>query len=360
MHLTARSFRNLADLDLELPTGGAVFLGANAHGKTSLLECLDYPVLFRSFRAATDQEVGRWGGAGFRMCLAAEIAGDSRRFEIAMSRLARRKQIRVDGVEVPKLNDAVGQWITVTFLPSDLRLIQGGASERRRYLDRALSLADPGYLRSLWRYRATLAQRNAALRARRGSVARAFDGTLAEAGAGVVAKRERWVAAMQESFSAECDALGESGPVTLAYRGGAELSDPAAWPAALDLAAGQELARGATLVGPHRDDLRLEREGRALRDYGSTGQQRTAAVALRLCERATLRTARGAEPVLLLDDVFAELDGERQDRLASRLAAAPAGQVFVTAPRRDELPRHLSLEQFELYEGLVRAVRIAA
>lgn len=360
VHLTARGFRNLADLDLEVPAGGAVFLGDNAHGKTSVLECLDYPVLFRSFRAGTDQEVVRWDGTGFRVLLQAEVGNATHGFEIEVRRGVRRKRIRIDGAEPPRFTDAVGRWVAVTFLPTDLRLIQGAATERRRYLDRMLSLADPEYLRALLRYRATLAQRNAALRARQASVARAFDQSLAESGAVLATGRWRWVEDTREGFRAECDALGEPGGVALRYRGAPELGDPAAWEQALERAAPQELGRGMTLVGPHRDDLLLELGGRPLRDYGSTGQQRTAAVALRLSERGTLRRVLGAEPVLLLDDVFAELDGDRQRRLAARLEAADGGQVFVTAPRRDELPPRLALEPFELSEGRVRGARVAA
>ena len=124
--------------------------------------------------------------------------------------------------------------------------------------------------------------------------------------------------------------------------GSPELADPGAWTEALAGARTADCARGASTVGPHRDDLRLEIGGRPLREFGSTGQQRSAAVALKLLELATLREARGTEPALLLDDVFAELDDERRQRLAPRLIGPEDRQVFVTAPRAEELPRELA------------------
>jgi DNA replication and repair protein RecF len=358
--LAARSFRNLTDLDLELPPGGAVFLGPNAHGKTSILECLYYPVLFRSFRASTDQEVARWDGPGFGLALEAEVAQRSRSFAVTFARTGRRKRILVDDEEATRLSDVVGQWLAVAFLPTDLSLVQGAAVERRRFLDRVLALADPEYLRALVRYRATVAQRNAALRSGKVAVARVFDLGLRGPGAYLVRRRLAWVRDTADAFGSECEALGESGPIGLAYRGDAALAEEAAWEGALRAAEARERARGISLVGPQRDDLVLERRGRSLRDAGSTGQQRTAAVALKLCELLTLRRARGIEPVLLLDDVFAELDRDRQARLAARLETPGLRQVFVTAPRRDEVPSELDLEWFEVADGRVSATRVAA
>jgi DNA replication and repair protein RecF len=352
VHLTARRFRNLADQDLELPPDGAVFLGPNGQGKTNLLEALYYPVLFRSFRGAVDVDVCRWDGPGFHMSLAA--GGPARTFEASFQRTGRRKRIAVDGVDMPRVADAVGRWLAVAFLPTDLQLVQGPAAGRRQYVDRVLALADPAYLHALLRYRAVLAQRNAALRGGRADLASAFDDGLAGPGARVVRARLAWVDATAARYAAESDALGEPVPADLGYRGNVALAEAEAWPEALRDAAGRDQARGMTTVGPHRDDLALSLNGRSLREFGSAGQQRTAAVALKLCELATLAEARGTEPALLLDDVFAELDRERQERLAGRLGVPGARQVFLTAPRRDELPPALDLEVFEVTDGAAR------
>lgn len=353
VRLVARGFRNLADLELDLPPGGAAFLGPNGHGKTSLLEALYYPVLFRSFRAAADPDIGCWDGPGFHVAVRTEGPAGGGEVSASFSRDGRRKRIAVDGVETPRLTDAVARWLAVVFLPTDLALVQGPAAGRRQYLDRVLSLSDPGYLRSLLRYRAAVGQRNAALRSRRTDLAGVFGKALAEPGAAVVRQRFRWVAAAGDRFRAECRALGEPMPVSLEYRGDPDLADPDAWPAALAAASEREQARGMSLVGPQRDDIVLQLDGRALREFGSTGQQRTAAIALKLCELGTIGAARGTEPALLLDDVFAELDRTRQDRLAARLTEPGVRQVFVTAPRRDELPAGLDLDLMVVEDGRV-------
>jgi DNA replication and repair protein RecF len=352
VHLVVRGFRNLADLELELPPEGAAFLGPNGQGKTSLLEALYYPVLCRSFRGASDAAVARWDGPGFRIGLAASINGGLA-FEATFRRIDRAKRITVNGSDVPRLLDAVGHWLAVVFQPGDLHLVQGGASARRQYLDRVLSLTDAGYLRALLKFRGALAQRNAALRGGRTDLASAFDGALAESGAQVVGGRNAWVTAWRERFSEECALLGEPQAATWEYRGDTALADPGAWPEALRSAAGREARRGVTMVGPQRDDLAIDLGGRAIRDIGSTGQQRTAAVALKLCELAALGANRGTEPALLLDDVFAELDRDRQERLAARLGGPGVRQVFVTAPRRDELPPGFPLPTFEVLQGAV-------
>jgi DNA replication and repair protein RecF len=233
-----------------------------------------------------------------------------------------------------------------------LTLVTGAAAERRHFLDRVLSLADRSYLRSLRRYRAALEQRNAGLRQRRADLARAFEPQLAEAGAELVRCRRAWVAEIAEEWVATCVELGEAERVSLGIKGQAELAEPAAWPAALRAARSRDEATGSTSVGPHREDLLLSLDGSPLRMRGSTGQQRTAAVALKLCEHSTLSRRTGCRPALLLDDVFAELDQDRQDRLA-RMLGVGAGQVFVTAPRADELPDGLGLPVFAIRAGAV-------
>lgn len=351
--LTARGFRNLADMQCEPPPPGIAFLGANAQGKTNLLEAIYYPVLFRSVRGAADQEMLRFEDPGFRVEVAVE-GGTVGAVAATYQAAGRRKRISLDGEEPLRLADAVGRWLAVAFLPADVRLASGPAAERRQYLDRLLSLADPRYLRSLGRYRAALSQRNSALRQGRPDWAEAFDAPLAAAGAELVAARERWVAGAAEQFRAELDLLGECGEGDLRYCGDTALADPTAWAPALAAARSADRSRGMTTVGPHRADLGLDIGGRPIRDYGSTGQLRSASVALKLIEIATLRAAHATEPALLLDDVFAELDRGRQGRLAQRLLGSGERQVFLTAPRRDELPGELELEIWEVHAGRLR------
>ena len=351
--LVARGFRNLADLELDLPAPGAAFLGPNGHGKTSLLEAICYPVLFRSIRGAPDQEVSRWEGAGFSLTLTTE-GGPVAELAAQFVRAGRRRKLALDGVETERLADAVGRWLAVAFLPTDLSLVQGPAQDRRAYLDRVLSLAHPPYFRALIRFRGALAQRNAALRQGRADLAHSFDSLLAAPGSLIVRERIAWVESIEAQLGRECAFLGEPEAVSLRYQGNPELVDQARWSAAFAAAEGRETARGMTLVGPQRDDLVLELAGHDLRQFGSTGQHRTAAIALKLCELSTLTASGNTEPALLLDDVFAELDATRQAGLAERLRDA-SRQVFVTSPRRDELPEELELPVFEVREGRVHA-----
>jgi DNA replication and repair protein RecF len=346
----SRGYRNLVDHELEAPATGVALLGPNAQGKTNLLEAIYYPVLFRSFRGSSDQQVMRGDSAGFHVEV--QVEGAAAR-TVATTYSGRKKRITVDGEEIGRLADVVGSWLGVTFLPSDVGLASGPAAERRRYLDRLLSLASRQYLRVLTQYRAALAQRNSALRQGQVDVAKAFDAALAAPGAELVRSRMEWAVGAAEQFEAELDCLGESGRARLQYRAKTELAQPEAWVHALAEALSEDRARGMTTVGPHRDDLLLEVGGRRLREYGSTGQQRSAAIALKLVEITAVREARGTEPVLLLDDVFAELDRERQSRLALRLFGPKERQVFVTSPRPDELPPNLELPIWVMEDGRI-------
>lgn len=350
--LVARGFRNLADLELSIPTAGVALLGANGQGKTNFLEAVYYPVLFRSLRNAADRELARFGGTGFHVSADVEARNGRRTVSATWRPELRRKQLALDGMEVPRVSDAVGGWLAVAFLPGDVALASGGAGERRQYLDRMLSLASRDYLRALARYRAAVAQRNSALRLGRLDLARAFDGPMAEAGAHVIAARLAWVEGPGARFALELSGLGEPLEGALRYRGKTELAHAAAWVELLDASAQRDLARRMTTVGPHRDDLVAEIGGRELRAFGSTGQQRTAALALKLLELDTLAAAREDEPALLLDDAFAELDRARQERLAARLFTG-SRQVFVTAPRMDELPPGMQVEMWTVKEGCV-------
>ena len=269
---------------------------------------------------------GRWCGSPPGFSVEVHIDGGPAA-SVAATYSGRKKRITIDGEEVSRLADSVGHWLAVAFLPADVGLASGPAVERRQYLDRVLSLSDRRYLRALTGYRAALAQRNSALRQGRVEVAQAFNGALATAGSALVRWRLDWVDSAAEQFAAELECLGEQGEACLRYRGRLELADAAGWEPVLAESLPDDRARGMTTVGPHRDDLVLEVNGRRLRDYGSTGQQRSAAIALKLIEITSLRRARDTEPALLLDDVFAELDGERQQPAGGPAAGVrrPAG-----------------------------------
>ena len=350
--LVARGFRNLAPADLAIPPQGCALLGPNGAGKTNILEAVYYPVLFRSFRGGSDAEVAAFGGEGFSVGVEWGEA-PVRSATTTYAAGTKEKRVQVDGVPERSLQRAAGTWLAVAFLPADTALAAGAPGDRRQYLDRLLSLAEPTYLAALARYRAALAQRNAALRLNQLDAARAFEPALAQAGAALVAARLRWCAGAAAEFSTEFSGLGEREVTGLAYAGRSELADVGAWGPLLREVEERDRRRGMTTVGPHRDDLRLLIGGRPLRDFGSTGQQRSAAIALKLLELATLARARGEEPVLILDDVFAELDHGRQERLAARLMGGGIRQALLSAPRAEEIPRNLELPVLRVERGVI-------
>jgi DNA replication and repair protein RecF len=296
--------------------------------------------------------VGQFGGQGFHVAVALR---DGPTIAATYYAATRRKRITIDGEDQPTVAAAIGRWLAVGFFPTDLDLVQGGAAERRRWLDRMLSLGDREYLDALLRYRGALAQRNAALRGGDINAADAFNPALAAAGSLLTTRRRAWAASAVARWHEELETLGEATAVSLRYRGDDALDDAAAWQERMVASRQRDLARCQTHTGPHRDDLVLGLGGHALRHYGSTGQQRTAAIALRLLELETLADARQERPALLVDDVFAELDRERQRRLATRLLARP-GQRIVTAPRSEEIPPELELPRWDVQHGMIRQV----
>lgn len=347
--LVARDFRNLADVTLVVPEGGLALVGDNGHGKTNLLEAIYYLHLFRSLRGARDVELVRFGAASFHV--GAEAAGGRwDRMGVGFEKDTGRRRILLDGVPCHRLSDALGALPSVAFSPADVALVAGGPGGRRHWLDVTLASTSPRYLGSLREYRAALSQRNAALRARsRSSPPAVWEPAMAEHGATLRLARAEFLEWARPRVTESGVSLGEHGTVEVRYRCGDQLPPGATVDEARDaiaaaLAAGRErdLERGSTIQGPHRDDLDLRLDGVSLRRYGSAGQQRTAAIALRLLECEWYRERGGREPVLLLDDPVAELDRGRAARVLSAITARPGGQVILAVPRADDIPEALT------------------
>ncbi len=361
-HLAIRDFRNLRRVTMTPPPDGLVVIGDNGHGKTNFLEAVYYLRLLRSVRGAHDAELVMFGAAGFH--LDAEVQGArATSVEIGLDAAARRKRVAIDGADAPRLVDALGAFPAVMVSPADAEIIAGAPALRRRFLDVTLALTSPPYLAALSRYRAALAQRNAALRAPRGAAGAAetrvgaWEPALAEQGATLVRARRAWVAAHAARYAELCAAIGERGTAGMDYAsatGGADDGVEEALRAALERSRALDLKRGLTTVGPHRDDLTLALGARDLRTYGSAGQHRTAAIALRLLESATLRAADASEPLVLLDDPFAELDARRAARILELLGADGRGQTVLAVPRETDIPPGLTrLERWRVIDGVL-------
>jgi DNA replication and repair protein RecF len=364
--IAIRDFRNIATADFELPADGIALVGDNGHGKTNLLEAIAYLGLLRSMRGVRDRDLLRFGSSTLHVAAEAQHARAAR-VAVGVDR-GGRKRVTLDGVETPRLTEALGAIPSVCFSPADVALVSGPPGARRRYLDIALALSSGRYLAALRHYRAALVRRNAALRhgartdARNGTVA-AWEPALAKHGAVLLEERRDWVRSIAAEFSRLCAAIGEREPMRIAYEsplvnGGEDADLDAALAHAL--ASGRELdaRRGVTHAGPHRDDLALTLARRDLRVVGSAGQQRTAAIALRLLEAARLRQPALAQPLLLLDDPFAELDRPRASRvlgLLDEISARGLGQTVLCVPREDEIPAaFLRLERWRVTDGVVQ------
>ena len=377
--LRLRQFRNFPELELELPQSGAAVIGPNGSGKTNLMEALYYLEIFRSFRGAADSQLVRFGQEAFHIRGRFEDPATGTELEVTAAYEDRRgiKKVTVNGAEPERIGDALGRIGAVVFSPSDVAIIAGAPGERRRFLDIVLSLNVPGYLETLQRYRHTLKQRNALLKDRVGGAQlEPWTEALVDTGGKVMEARAAWVAGQAPGFSDRYQRIGGEAGARLEYRpsvsgatrsGGepTEARPPegkemaAAFRAELDRLVDRERERGTTLRGPHRDDLGFIREddasGRDLRDFGSGGQQRTAAVSLRLVEAATIREARGRAPIILLDDIFAELDPGRSERLLEQLDDEP-GQAILTAPKASDIEvRQGSLPRWRIASGQIVA-----
>jgi DNA replication and repair protein RecF len=360
--LGLRHFRNLRSQDLEVPAEGVALVGDNAQGKSNFLEAIYYLETLRSFRGARDEQMVAFGEDVFRIVgtTEADLDEEQRGTQVAAAfqKKGKRKKVTIDGSEPDRLGDALGHLSAVIFSPADVDLVSGGPAERRRFLDIVLSLNQPGYLTALQQYRTSLQRRNASLKAGDpASLVAVWNDGLVRAGAAVIAARHGWVTARCASFGEYYRRVSDGATARMTYRSSVPLSDEvdeesaaAAFRDALSSSGERERRMGVTVVGPHRDDVRLQLEGEEsdldLRDYGSGGQKRTAALALRLVEAQTIRDRRSRKPLILLDDVFAELDGGRSERILELMDSEDTGQVVLTAPkdsdvrlRGDRLPR---------------------
>jgi DNA replication and repair protein RecF len=350
------NFRNIERAELAFPPDGVVVVGDNGQGKTNLLEAIAYLELLRSMRGARDRDLIRFGAESFH--IGAESRGTrTPRVGVGVSRSG-EKRISLDGAPTDRIGDALGAVPSVCVSPVDAVLVSGGPAERRRALDIMLALTDIAYLTALRTYRAALSRRNAVLRSRRRDRAslRAWEPALASSGATLVSARRAWVERFGARFGALAAEIGEKSPVELAYSCPIDDADvESQLLAALDASRESDEQRGFTQPGPHRDDLAISLAGRPLRTTGSAGQHRTAAIALRLVEAETFKERTGTQPVMLLDDPFAELDRARADRvlaLIEEVVSDGRGQAVLCVPRADEVPAAFTrLERWRVSAG---------
>jgi DNA replication and repair protein RecF len=363
-HVSLADVRNYETLEVSLEPGINAFVGPNGQGKTNLVEAVAYLSTLGSHRVATDAPLVRRGAE--RAVIRADVTRDDRSLllEIEVTP-GRANRARINRAPVTKTREILGILRTVVFAPEDLALVKGDPGERRRFLDDLLVQRHPRLAGTRADYDRVLRQRNALLKssgaARRTNLEEvvrtleAWDEQLSRLGAEIITARRELTAALAPLASqAYQELVPASDTIGLRYRSvidDVEAPDvTAALLSEIDRRRKEELDRGITLVGPHRDDVDVTLGPVPLKGYASHGESWSAALAMRLAAYDLL-TAESGAPVLVLDDVFAELDARRRAHLAERVAEAP--QVLITAAVADDVPAAMAGTWFDVVDGTV-------
>ena len=368
--LALQDFRSYAAAEVTLEPGVSVVRGRNGEGKTNLAEAIGYAATQSSHRVATDAPLVRHGAA--RAVVRAGVVKADRQalLEIEINP-GKTNRARLNRSPVPRPREILGILRTVLFAPEDLALVKGDPGERRRFLDELLTARAPRFAGVRADYDRVLRQRNALLKSaaahRRAPGAEmlatldVWDTHLAQAGAELLGARLELTAALRPLVTKAYDALAPGGGAGLEYRSSLDDGEfstdraqlAAALRAGMERSRRQELERGVSMVGPHRDELLLKLTDVPARGYASQGEAWSFALALRLAAFELLR-ADGDDPVLILDDVFAELDTVRRRRLAEMVGQAE--QVIVTAAVPADVPDELRGAAYDVSEGVVTRV----
>jgi DNA replication and repair protein RecF len=398
-HLSLTSFRLYSRLEVDLPAQAVLLYGDNAQGKTSLLEAIHVLATGRSSHTTSDRQLINWLASEEALTpharLAADVVRADRALHIDMVLLLEpartedgwrfRKQIKVNGAVV-RAADLIGQLAVVMFLPDDVEIVGGGPANRRKYLDNALSQVDAEYAQALDLYGEVLSQRNALLKqlAETGGAPDYgadqliyWDEQLVSAGTTLTLRRQTMIAELEQladrlhrDLTRERHTLrlryqpafNADHPTSTNYQRGLNLDLPTRSPEAtfeqarksflkqLEARRSEELARGTTLVGPHRDELRFIADEIDLGVYGSRGQQRTAVLALKLAEVHWMRAKINDWPILLLDEVMAELDAHRRGFLLNQVNGANQAILTATDPE-------MFTPEFRAQAKMVRVIR---
>lgn len=355
-HLKLHDFRNFKRLDLPLGRGLSLFYGENAQGKTNLLEAIAMLATSNSFHATSDREVINWDAPDriARIVSEVERREDETKIEIVVidtngngvpaapgSPERQRKRIKINGA-TKKAVDLIGQVTVVLFAPTDLRLVDGSPEDRRRFLDRALCQIRPHYCAALAKYRKVITQRSALLKRIRDNQEEPrmldyLDEKLTEWANLIIYERRGMVDALNQHVEQLQESIsGGRERLRIVYRPSFAVDE--AWNTIESLehyrrqlseARRREIQQGVCLLGPHRDDLDFVVNDVDMLTYGSRGQQRTAALSAKFGELAFMRATTGEEPILLLDDVFSELDAARREYLLNQ--ALQHEQTLITA-----------------------------
>lgn len=339
-----KDFRNYGKLDVSFSEKVNIFIGNNAQGKTNLLESIYMNAMARSFKTSRDKELIRFGKEFCRIRITSFYDDDEHVTEIVINKDG-RKGIKLDGVKVNRTSELLDRIFIIIFSPEDMKIVKDEPEKRRRFIDRELCQVKPGYFSDLANYKRVLKQRNTYLKESiiEPSILDIWDRELARYGAGVAVRRRQFIERI-DSISREIHGRISGGKENLELRYEASIDMPEEngenSSAAADVSQvekafydmlvkrrNDDIENRGTGRGPHRDDLRISADGIDLRKFGSQGQQRTAALSLKLSEIRLIEEEMGEKPILLLDDVLSELDNDRQTYLINSLGG---NQLFIT------------------------------
>ena len=340
--VSARDFRNLERVEADLGEAVTVVHGANGAGKTNLLEALYFGCTARSCRTSNERELVRFGTKVARVEVEIEAEDGQHRLEVGLEPGdASAKRVRIDGAAAAGPAGVGVRPLVSVFMPDRLDLVKGAPALRRAHLDQLVTAIWPARAVNRTAYSRALTQRNALIaRVRAGAAAAGlldtWDAELARAGVALMSDRADACALVAPHFTRLAAELGLPEEATLAYRPRSKASDAEGLRAELAERRDDDVARGFSAHGPHRDEVVLSHAGRPLRAYGSQGQQRLGLLALLFAERDVLMDARGEPPLMLLDDVMSELDAARRERLVELITGG--GQTVLTTTDLEHVP----------------------
>jgi DNA replication and repair protein RecF len=353
--LTISDFRNFSTLDVSFSTGVNVFFGANGSGKTNLLEAIYGLCLGRSQRGVADTVLLRDGAEVYR--LEGDVEADGRRTQVAVAyQRGGRRKITVDGVAV-RPAELFERFCAVAAGPEDSVILSGAPSQRRLFLDLHLSQHSRSYLKELVAYQRALSQKNAALKGRMDATL--FDDQLIDYGSAITVRRAAFIRELRAAATPHYHEIsgGEAFDMTYApeIKVDTECDDLAVakgvFAEQLEQNRDRELAQKTAVVGPHRDDLLINLAGFPARTHGSQGQWRTAAVSLKLAIYQMLTVKRRMTPILVLDEIFAELDERRMGALISGFGGFE--QLFLTTALEPPEPLRTGATRYRISSGCV-------
>lgn len=349
MHLSRlklTDYRNFDRADFEFPAEGVAISGQNGRGKSNILEAIFFLAIAKSARGTSDRDVVRWGAQAFVIEGSVERQGEPVDLRVAFDAQQKKKKAFVHGQPLQRVSAIVGEFNAVLFSPEDVDLVLRTPAERRRLLDILISQSSSPHLSDLETYRRVLAQRNRLLKdagprlRSNPSQLEAWDSQLAESGARIVSDRLATLASIEPKAKTYYEKISsESETLSLSYRGTVVSGDPdrrrSDLVEALRARRDDEIRLGHTLSGPHRDHLIFQLDGRPVHQFGSKGQMKSALLAWKLAEAAYLHERTGYRPVLLMDDVFSELDAPRAEAVLDLVR--DFGQVVLTTARDPDL-----------------------